>query len=235
MARHDWSDLFLESFDKRISAPSRVSTFLHIAESTKGTWPRIGARQFAHKDLSVVAPDVVVPQPSLFWCGELSLAPAAAFVETGNFKNALVNACPFGAGPSNITSLRDTDYSTSLGLWTAGWDFYTPTIPIARWRSHEALKFYESSNPSSKRYIDHGWLGNASKRNNRRSVSEFAAFTSTDPYSGESYARSALGVTPQQHVREITAKYGSLREFEAEKEALMMDLLYVKTPPSLQK
>jgi hypothetical protein len=38
------------------------------------------------------------------------------------------------------------------------------------------------------------------------------------------YARSQLGVTPDEDVREVSAKYGSLAGFHAEREAMLMEL-----------
>lgn len=216
-----WSEL-LGSVGQRLSRTAPPSTmleasFLVIAQSRGGAWPRISARSFAR-------PDADAPQPSLFWTGELSLGPASALVQPEHPRTGIGAAAPFGTGP-RLASLRATDYSTTLNLWSAGWDFITPSVPCARWASADALLAYEGSEsdgPSAITPSDAEWLASLASR--ARSLEDFQAFSSTDPSSGQVFARAALGVSPQHAPREIVSKYGSLSGFAAEKDALLMEL-----------
>lgn len=209
-----WSDL-LNSFGQRLSAspPAQSAlepSFLVIAESQRGHWPRISARSFAR-------PDTDAPQPSLFWTGELSLGPASALVKPEQQRSRIGGAAPFGSGP-RAASLRAADYTTSLNLWSAGWEFTTPCVPCARWATAHALRAYDGASAE----IDAAWLDSLAQR--PRTLADFQAFSSTDPTSGQVFARAALGVSPLHAPREIVAKYGSLSGFAAEKEALLMEL-----------
>ena len=122
-------------------------------------------------------------------------------------------------------SLRLTDYTTSLVLWTAGWDFVSTTALCSQWMDSAAAQSYEADVPCARASSDPAaWLAALHSQTPARSFPDFAAFTATDPATGRVFARAALGVTPQHDQREIVAKYGSLSGFSAEREALLFEL-----------
>jgi hypothetical protein len=165
----------------------------------------------------------------LFWSGELSLCPAAAVLAQSEQLSArasgrLGDAAPFGQG-FRAGSLRLTDYTTSVALWTAGWDFVSPPAPCSQWMDSAAAQSYEAEVPCARPPSDpRTWLASLASSALARSLADFAAFSATDPASGRVFVRAALGVTPQHDQREIVAKYGSLSGFSAEREALLFEL-----------
>lgn len=221
-----------DSGKKHADIQSIDANFLYISSSTYGVWPKISSRPFARKELGSTKGvngvndqgESVTPIPSLFWTGELTLAPASAFVreetedaETGSSTVKISSTYTFGQGLRDIVSLRVSDYVTSCEMWTRGWDFYTPLSPVAVWSSLSALENYDSGGMQD--IVD---LHIPKK--SRRTLQDYIEFSSTSPLNGEAYVRAVLGVSPKLHHREIVAKYGSVSGFQAEKEAVILDI-----------
>ena len=218
------------------NASNEVCTpsFLHVNGVETGTTtivPRLSARAFARKTGAEG-----VPTPSLFWTAELSFAPAHAFIAPEVVKKrseGLSRAAPWGEDRAcDGHSERAVDYMTSVRLWVAGWDFYTPVESIASWASHDAfvrhysLPLLEDAGAKASTTSNANYREAISRLDARgpRSIAEFTRFSATDPRTGLVYARSQLGVTPDEDVREVSAKYGSLAGFHAEREAMLMEL-----------
>jgi len=209
-----WSEL-LGSLGQALSSSSASSCepSFFVAREARSEWPRISARTFARTDADH-------PQPSLFWSGELSLGSASAVVNQPN-GHALGHPAPFGQG-FRTGSMRDTDYCTTVALWTAGWDFVSPSVPCGQWTDAAAIGAYDAPAPCARPSVRETWLASLDHR--PRSVQDFAAFSATDPAAGRVFARAALGVSPQHNQREIQAKYGSQSGFSAERDALLFEL-----------
>jgi hypothetical protein len=201
-------------------------SFLHVDGVELARLPRLSARAFARR-MGAQGP----PTPSLFWTAELSFAPAHAFIapEASMEKNTegLSRAAPWGEERAldSRSSVRAVDYMTSVRLWVAGWDFFTPLEAIASWASHDAFMQHYSRGEAAEALLQ-GYEGAMARLDARgpRSIAEFTRFSATDPHSGLVYARSQLGVTPDEDVREVSAKYGSQAGFHAEREAMLMEL-----------
>lgn len=216
------------------NASNEVCTpsFLHVNGVETGTTivPRLSARAFARKTGAEG-----VPTPSLFWTAELSFAPAHAFIAPEMIKKrgteGLSRAAPWGEERAcDGHSERAVDYMTSVRLWVAGWDFYTPMESIASWASHDAfarhysLPLHAGASAGAKANAMYREAISRIDSRGPRSIAEFTRFSATDPRTGLVYARSQLGVTPDEDVREVSAKYGSLAGFHAEREAMLMEL-----------
>jgi len=77
--------------------------------------PTLGGHIFAK-------PKPQIPTSSLFWVADFSFADASAFAPSGQASN-------FDARLLNASS--GEEFWQSARLWTQGWNFYAPTVPIA--------------------------------------------------------------------------------------------------------
>jgi hypothetical protein len=218
---------------RTLSSPTSCTASFLVAEGLDKhtSVPIVSARNFAREKDSSNA-----PLASLFWTSELSLAPASALVDVVDVHNnprnstdsvglGLARASPFGSFLTHaFQDSRVSDYATGLRFWISGWDFYTPNVSLASWESRSAYrKYIHSPNQQSlQTNPSETWLTSIYKMG-PRSVGEFIQFSATDP-SGKLYPRARLGVTKGATTRELSSKYGSQSGFEAEREALLMEL-----------
>lgn len=100
--------------------------------------PEIGGRAFRK-------PRASIPSPSLFWCYEFSFAPAAAYVPSAAKASGLpdIEAAPFDA--DLLCAHYGQEFWQSMRLWTSGWDFYCPTVAIARMPTSSNLNMMRAS------------------------------------------------------------------------------------------
>ena len=201
---HGWDDILIRAHRKcerkdplsiltcRPTASSSAPTFIRaVRGSASSSSSKEGVhRPFRTEGVPFHEPVLSRPHPSLFVC------PSFLFG-----RGSLVRNLP---SPSCVSSCNE-EMSYSMCLWTAGYNFFAPHVPILSTLLNPSLGEENDSRPAS----------STPTPGTSRSVLEWSSFVglkkgySLREGTGKPTKRSCLGLSPKANVLESIAKYGT--------------------------